>query len=189
MTGSNDKWITDADVRTTTQTGRHRLVLWIDGFDWASIETEMRRTGRGYKHRSTIVDFDDFSWWITQPVPDHHHNPDQDRWSSVSVRDTYTDDEVACTIGSLPSRRPRRQSCEAQSRGQLFKLQPAWPVRTTATINDHATIRRTGLKRPSFSFTSETPVPLSIVLLHVHLLLGRTDRGMQFDWGGGGAGV
>jgi hypothetical protein len=90
---------------------------------------------------------------------------------------------IANSDGPIPF--SKKESCFAVADGKPFTLSPPRKARQ-GTIDKQATLRRHGFSPYSeWSLIASSPVPLSIVLLYWHVLLGDWTAPYESSGGGG----
>ena len=147
------------------------FVLTVQGREVARITTSLKDSAFEYaaSDRETRADFTDDRLWViraVEPGPRVSRTPIGDRIVTVLENNR----PVAHTDGPLPPRSKDR-TCTVVAMGTRFTLSPTWKARS-GTIDEQATLRRDSSLRSQWSVTAHEPVPLSVVLLHWHLLLG-----------------
>ena len=169
--------------------------LLIDGQETAHITTtleEPHRRGAFFigapELRSTEVVFADNRFWGIEAVEPRPRNTKttilgntKDVFHPIGSRVITVSEHrqpIANSDGPIPT--SKKKSCVVVADGKRLTLSPPRKAKKGA-IDKQAPIRRDGLSPYSaWSLTASSPVPLSVVLLYWHVLLG--------DWSAGGVG-
>lgn len=169
---------------------RKQFGLSVDGDETAVITTKFdKELARPFLNierlRVTKVDFDGGERWRIDAVPR------KERWRTtifgnkvgeafrqeriVRVTDDTSPWVVAETVGVIEDRggfaQQNPSSVDVECEGDTYSLSPVYGA-WSGSVGDSATIQRTGFTRSRWSIEARRPLPLAVVLLHWHVLMG-----------------